>query len=659
MIDLPDLVSWPSGPDNRLIAMATLARRIQLIAVIALAVFLTLACPRPGEAQQTDYDACVALQYDRLRTDKEIAATIAACTRVLQEPAASAEQRAYALYFRALNHFLETTRLAIAEMKPIGSAGEAAQRELKSALDDLTACIAVAPAPHPQPFSLRATIYTALERFDNALDDLAGAIRADPATSHHFVQRALILERLDRFSEARADLDAAVKLDPKNQNAWINSAMLWARYGDVERASADYNQAETVGGSQTWYALSGRARLAVSLGEPMRGFADWTRAAELAALPTLAAQFHVRAGNLARDYLKDFDKARQSYARALAVLPRHADALIQRGIAFERVKRFDEAASDYRKAADMTRDNPLEKSVYDYSIFRLEALRARQSRKAGDPLLPPNINVLSGSAFVAGKDRGRRVALVLGNAAYERVTPLMNSDRDAESVGAALSEAGFARVTVATNLDRGQMNGVLQQFADEAAGADWAVIYYAGHGIEIDGVNYAIPVDASMDTLRDAGAHAISINQMISAVDRAKGLHLVVLDACRDDPFVQEAHRAAARKRKVDTSADAALDPLIARRKDIGGGLAGLQLAGLNTVALFATQPGQVTLDGDELNSPFTRAFVSNLPTPNLDLRLLFEKIRRDVADGTKGRQRPAFDGRLTEGEQFFFFPAR
>lgn len=639
--------------------MAIVAGRVQLIACIGLAMLAMLTCPRLGEAGQTDYDNCIALQYDRVRTEAEIAATIATCTRVLQDPSASAERRAYGLYFRALNHFLEATRLALAEMKPIGSAGDAAQRELKSALDDLAACIAVAPAPHPQPFSLRATIHTVLEQFDDALDDLAHAIRADPKVSHHLAQRALILERLDRFSEARADLDAAVGLDPGNQNAWIGSAMLWARYGDVERAFADYGRAEAVGGPQTWHALGGRARLAVSRGDPARGFADWTRAAELTVLPTLAAQFYVRAGNLARDYLKDGDKALQSYAKALAAAPRHADALIQRGMAFERAGRIDDASNDYRRAGEMTRGNPLEKSIYDYSVFRLDVLRARASRKAGDPPLPPNINVLSGSTQAVGKDRGRRIALVVGNAAYEHVPALMNSDRDAESVGAALSEAGFASVTVATDLDRSQMDRVLRQFADEAAAADWALVYYAGHGIEIDGANFAIPIDASMDTLRQASSHAISIDQMVSAVERAKTLRLVVLDACRDDPFVQEAHRAAASKRTFNKSADAALDPLIARRKEIGGGLAGIRLAQLNTIALFSTQPGQITLDGDELNSPFTRAFVSNIATPTLDLRQFFERIRQDVASTTQGRQRPAVDGRLREGEQFFFFPAR
>jgi tetratricopeptide (TPR) repeat protein len=622
------------------------------IPILALAVLLMVAPPTGAAAEDVDYSNCVTLQYDRVRTQAEIAATMAACTSVLNDPTVTAERRAYALYFRGLNHFLEASRIAVSEMKPIGSS-ESGQREVTSALDDLAACIAAAPAPDPRPFSLRATIETVLEQYDRALDDLGSAIRVDPKGAAPYVQRSLILERQDRFSETRADLDAAIELDPRNQNAWINRAMLWARYGDVERAYADYGQAEAVGGAQTWFALSGRAKLAVSLGEPLRGFTDWTRAAETAPLPMLAAQFHVRAGNLARDYLKDQDKAEQSYVAAIAILPSYADALIQRGIAFERADRFDEASAEYHKAADLTRGNPLERSTYDYCNFRLQILQSRRLRKAGD--LPPNINILSNPAR---KDQGRRIALVVGIAAYEHIPALMNSDRDAESVGAAFSQAGFANVTVATNLSRSQMDGVLREFADAATDADWAIIYYAGHGVEIGGINYAIPVDADLATPKDAPRHAVAIDRIISAVDRAKKLHLVVFDACRDDPFVQQAHRVAS-KRSLGSPVDAGLGPILGGRKVLGGGLAKIQLDDVNTVAMFSTQPGQVTLDGDEMNSPFTRAFVSRLATPDLDLRVFFQRVRDDVTRGTQGRQRPDLSGHLRQDERFVFFPAR
>ncbi len=638
--------------------IASTCARLTCATLLCVTVMIGLA--GIGHAQQNDYASCVAEQYDRVRTENEIAQTLRACTRVLDKPSLSAEQRARAYYFKGLNHFLDAVRLAIVEMKPVGSASDAAQSSLKSAFQDLSACIAAAPEPSAFPFSLRATIYTVLEQYDDALTDLDQAIRADPKTSSHFVQRALIWERLDRFAEARADLDVAVMLDAGNQNAWINRARLWTRYGDLDRAFSDYNQAQAVGGTQSWDALSGRARLAVRLGEPLDAFADWTKAAELSPLPTLAAQFHVRAGNLARDYLKDLKKAQQSYGRAFAALPTYPDAFIQRGIAYERDSRFEDASNDYMRASELARASPLEKAIQDYARYRLDVLRSRLSRKAGDPPQPPNINVLSRSIDTIGGVRGRRVALVLGNAAYAHVPPLMNSDRDAESVGGALSEAGFARVTVATDLDRNQMEAVLQQFADEAAGADWAMIYYAGHGVEIQGLNYIIPIDASLETLRDAPSHAVSINEMISAVRSAKTFRLIVLDACRDDPFVQEAHRAASRNKSAGgRTAEILLDPAITQRKEIGGGLAALQMAALNTVALYSTQPGQVTLDGDELNSPFTRAFLKNIPVPGLDLRLFFERVRDDVMNGTQGRQRPAVNGRLREGERFFFFPGQ
>ncbi len=334
---------------------------------------------------------------------------------------------------------------------------------------------------------------------------------------------------------------------------WINRARLWTRYGDIAQAASDYDRAVAVGGAQTWDALSGRGKLAVRLGEPARAFADWSRAADVAPLPPLAAQLHVRAGNLARDYLKEPDKAEASYRRAVAVVPDYADAFIQRGIAHERAQRFADASSAYSKAIDITRGNPLERAVHDYARYRLDVLRARLSRKAGDPPLPPNINVLSGPAAGRG---GRRVALVIGNAAYMHVTPLMNADRDAESIGGALSDAGFARVTVATNLDRQQLEAVLQQFSEEAAGADWAIVYYAGHGIEVDGHNFVIPVDARVAAARDTATNAVSIDQLMRAVGTARMLRLVALDACRDDPFVQEAHRVAARNRAEKRAED-------------------------------------------------------------------------------------------------------
>lgn len=634
--------------------MKTSLTRGWLICGGLLVAMLIIGITTAGRADVNDFSNCTAQQYDRVRTESEMAATIGACTRVLESPAASPLQHAHAYYFRGLNYFLDAVRLAIAERQPIGSAGAAVQRLVQSALDDLAACIDIAPKVSALPYSLRATIHTVYERYDAALADLEQAIRIDPKTSSHFVQRALIWERTDRFSQARADLDAAIALDGKNQNAWINRAKLWTRYGDIEQAMSDYDMAEAVGGTQTWDALSGRAKIAVRLGDPSRAFADWTKAAELSPLPTLAAQFYVRAGNLARDYLKQPDRAEKSYRRAFDVFANYPDAFIQLGIAYERANRFDEAAKEYGKAIELTRAIPLERAVHDYARYRLDVMRSRLSRKPDGPPLPPNINVLRRPREEFARDGSKRVALVVGNAAYGHVPPLMNADRDAETVAEALSEAGFGKVTVATDVDKAQLEFVLQQFAGEATDADWAMIYYAGHGVEIDARNFLIPIDATLDGLRDIATHAVAMDKIVGAAASAKKLRLVTFDACRDNPFVQEAHRVAARDRGARRGA---MPAGLEGKRDIGGGFAGLQPAEANTVVLFSTQPGQVALDGDELNSPFTRAFLSNIPVPGLDLRRFFDRVRDEVVNATDRRQRPAINGRLREEDQFFFFP--
>lgn len=212
-------------------------------------------------------------------------------------------------------------------MQPVASDSPGVQRSL----EDLRECIAVDAGQSSLPLGLRATIFAVVGQYDAALSDLDQAVRIEK-TSSLFVQRALLRERRDQFSEALADLDAAISLDAANQNAWINRARLWTRYGDIDRAVADYDQAEAVGGAQSWDALSGRAKLSLRLGEPVRAFADLTKAAGVAPLPTLSAQLYVRAGNVARDYLKQSDKTEASYQRAFEVLPSYPDAFIQRGI---------------------------------------------------------------------------------------------------------------------------------------------------------------------------------------------------------------------------------------------------------------------------------------------------------------------------------------
>src|SRR5581483_9691194 len=138
---------------------------------------------------------------------------------------------------------------------------------------------------------------------------------------------------------------------------------------------------------------------------------------------------------------------------------------------------------------------------------------------------------------------GRRVALVVGNGAYKNVHALPNPPRDAKLIASVLHDVGFQTVISVSDLTRDKFFDALKTFADEAEKADWAVVYYAGHGFEIGGVNYLVPVDAKLAADKDAEKEAVALEQAIAAVGGARKLRLVMLDACRDNPFAATMQR--------------------------------------------------------------------------------------------------------------------
>src|SRR5579871_2194192 len=154
------------------------------------------------------------------------------------------------------------------------------------------------------------------------------------------------------------------------------------------------------------------------------------------------------------------------------------------------------------------------------------------------------VGIVAGMHMVAAAQAERRVALIIGNGAHQNVTHLTNPANDAKLIAAALQEDGF-RVTHVDDLDRDSLAKALRAFGHDADGADWAVIYYAGHGIEMGGTNYLIPVDARLETDRDVGLEAVPLDQVMSAIEGARSLRLVILDACRNNPFAATIKRTA------------------------------------------------------------------------------------------------------------------
>jgi Caspase domain len=232
----------------------------------------------------------------------------------------------------------------------------------------------------------------------------------------------------------------------------------------------------------------------------------------------------------------------------------------------------------------------------------------------------------------------KRVALVIGNSAYEHVSPLSNPTNDSASMAETFRSAGFDVVDVRHDLKATEMRRVLREFSNNVSDSDFAVVYFAGHGLEIDGTNYLIPVDATLERDIDAFDEAIPLDRILTVIEPAKQLRLIILDACRDNPF------SKTMKRTIGSRA-------------ISRGLAKVEPTSPNTLIAYAAKAGSTASDGDSKNSPFTAALVKHITKPGLDLRKAFGFVRDDVLKSTKNRQEPYVYGSLG-GEDLPLVPA-
>jgi uncharacterized caspase-like protein len=248
--------------------------------------------------------------------------------------------------------------------------------------------------------------------------------------------------------------------------------------------------------------------------------------------------------------------------------------------------------------------------------------------------------LLAASLFLASQPAWatKRVALVVGNSSYQNAPLLPNPANDAAAIAATLKGAGFDVVDSRLNLAATDMRRALREFADQARNADIALVYYAGHGIEIDGTNYLIPTDARLERDTDIYDEAFSLDRVLLAIEPARQLRVVIVDACRNNPFADSMKRTVA-------------------SRSISRGLARVEPAVSNTLIAFAAKAGLTALDGNSKNSPYATALVKYIAKPGLDLRRAFGFVRDDVLQATGNRQEPYVYGSLG-GEDVALVPA-
>jgi tetratricopeptide (TPR) repeat protein len=350
---------------------------------------------------------------------------------------------------------------------------------------------------------------------------------------------------------------------------------------------------------------------------------------------------------LAYNHIYDFEGAIADYSEAIRRNARDASAIFQRARAYGDVYDHERAVADYSEVI-----RQLEKSGQDrdtlhwgyaergYHYFA----KGDYDRAIADYTQAIRLNSSYTNTDYTSRAEAyradRRVALVIGNSRYASVPFLPNPRRDAEAIASALREDGFQNVMLSTDLGRDAMRDALRSFRDAADTADWGMIYYAGHRLQIGRSNYLVPVDARLRDERDIDAETVSYAELEKSVSGAKALRLIILDACRVDPFAaQMARQSAVRVLERGLIAPPEPEP-------------GMLVA-------YSARDGQVAEDGDADNSPFALALVKQLRVPGREVRRAFDFVRDDVLRATGRRQQPFTYGSLPGDRDFFFVPAK
>jgi tetratricopeptide (TPR) repeat protein len=518
---------------------------------------------------------------------------IAGCTAVITAGGAADLTVAVAHRFRGFGHQLNgdldraiadydtAIRLDPKQARAYNTRGWAyiEKREFDRAITDLDQAIRLDPKL-AGAFNNRGWAYIGKRDYDRAITDLNESIRLDPTFAPAFNLRGWARNEKRDTAAALADLNESIRLNPKYAPAYNNRGHSFREKGDLERALADYSEAIRL--SPRWaLPYNNRGQILAKKGDHNKAIADYTQALSLD-------------------------------AKALRPYGNRADSYRELG-------KTDLAIADYRKVTQLPADDATDRQ-------RQEAARERIARLT--------------EAKAAPAKSLRRVALVIGNSGYKHVGALANPKNDARAIAAKLRQLSFTEVVELHDLDLANMVRALRDFGDLAAAAEWAVVFFAGHGIELNGTNYLIPVDAELKRDTHVPDETVSLDRVQAKVLAASKFGLVVLDACRNNPFAARMVRSAALRSTTR-------------------GLAGVEPEG-NVLVAYAAKHGTEAEDGAGQHSPFTQALLANLGEPGLEVNILFRRVRDAVRANTQRRQDPFIYGSL--GSELLYFkppPAR
>jgi tetratricopeptide (TPR) repeat protein len=508
--------------------------------------------------------------------------------------------------------------------------------DIDRALTDTDARIRLTPVD-PNAFQARASFWLIKRDYARALRDADEAVRLNPKDPDNWNTRGFAKQQAGDFGGAVSDYSQAIKINPKAAGIYSNRGNARQLNGDLANALADHDRAVALDPKDAtyWYNRAGARREA---GQLDAALADAEKAAALS--PKLP-QAHAELGLIWR-LKNDLPRAMAAYDRAIALDPNLISAYAARGLAHESRGDINSAKRDFQTALSIATGAVVKSGVgtdttyFDAGSHRYhEIARARlavlNAAKDAPPQLPTRAD--TGSE--------RRVALVIGTGAYSSAGALPNPAKDAAAIARNLKSMGF-EVSEGIDLNRADMTRVVGDFLRNATNAKIAVLFYAGHGVQIDGKNYLLPVDARIENGADLTADMTDLDTILAALDDQVRTNIVILDACRDNPTAKNVTQVAGVSRSVAVRSGLAAPSGLGKGASVGAG----------TLLAFATAPGQVALDGDGENSPFSSALSRHIGTPGLEVQQMLTRVRAEVVAATRNKQVPWSNSSLL-GEVF------
>lgn len=511
------------------------------------------------------------------------------------------------------------------------------------AIDDFNEAITLDPKS-PDAYVNLGNLYSDSGEFDRAQFHFEQAMRLSPKSEGPYNNRAIVLSRKGDFDGALADLDKAFALNPKNGNTLITRGGVFADKGDYDQAIAEFDKAQRMKPDDVQVYFN-RGLAWLKKGDADKALSDFNRviAVESDNPGALASRASVYVAQ------GQYDKAFADFDASIRIDGARASAYADRGEAFEKVGDTEKAVQDFKKAVGLPRTHFVRSrgliSVSEDYKREQDQAKARLAVLEGSATLPPSSRPsvpTPPSAKTDASDPGRRMALVIGNGAYKNASVLPNPPNDARGMAKNLRDIGF-EVSEGIDLDKVRLGDTIVGFLRDAASANLALVFYAGHGMQIDGKNYLVPVDAAFDGSTDFATTMTDMDTILAALDGKLRTNIIILDACRDNPMAKPVAVAA-----VEPSRSVRVRSGLAAPSTVGSGA----MAGAGTMIAFATAPGQVALDGEGSNSPFSTALIRHVGTPGLEVQQMMTRVRADVVASTKGKQVPWSNSALI-GEVF------